>query len=265
MTALSGAAPAISSSKPGAREVDRQRAEHAREAESDRHVRLEAGILGAASVLECALEELLHRTYLTSPPVPIREPREEARHSRVVAGRLEGRQRAIDLVRDLVDAALGADEQANQRRGQPAGNRAAGVAGLLGRRNRRRIQILRADEVADLEVRLGVVDEQRRISRPQSHRAAEEVRGSVRVVAGESPAACPCQPLGRSPCQRRLGRAGGRELQPVGVRLLEMVPEDLVQLRRRPALVSTQSAQRSCRSARRPFGIDSYAASRTRM
>ena len=204
-----------------------------REAEPDRGEGLAAGVAGPASVVERALEGLLHRADLAAPPVHVREADEQAGNRRVVSGGLERRQRAVHLVGELVDAALGADEQADHHRGQPSSDRAAGVAGFLGCRDRRRVHLLRAREVADLEVRLGVVDEQRRVPRPQGRSAAKEVRGGVRVVAGERPAARPGQPLGRSFCERKLGRAGRRELQPVRVRLLEMVPENLVELRRR--------------------------------
>jgi hypothetical protein len=54
----------------------------------------------------------------------------------------------------------------------------------------------------------------------------------VGVVAGEGPASRMCQLLGRPGGERRLRGTGGGELEPVGVRLLEMVAEDLVELRK---------------------------------
>jgi hypothetical protein len=103
-----------------------------------------AGIVGAVGVHERSFKDLLHRADLAAPPVPVREPCEQARNRRVVADRLKGRQSAVDLVRDLVDAALCPDEQADQRRGETSGNRAASVAGLLGRRDRRRVHVVGA-------------------------------------------------------------------------------------------------------------------------
>ena len=232
MAALLGAALSISSSSRGRREVDRQGTDQAREAEPDRGVRLTAGVVGAASVLERTLERLLHRADLAAPPIDVRQPDQQRGYGRVVSRGLEGRQRAVHLVSDRVDAALGADEQADHRRGQPRGNGAAGVAGLLGRRNRGRVQILRACKVADLEVRLGLVDEQRGVSRSQSRGTTEEVRCGVRVVARERSPSCTSQPLGRPSGEDSLGEAGRRELDPIGVRLREMVTEDLVELRR---------------------------------
>ena len=91
--------------------------------------------------------------------------------------------------------------------------------------------------------------------------AAEERSSALHVATVERPA-----PGGTQPgcCTLAEGRRVRTELRAVPVRLLEVVSEYLVDsVARSPSLPASQSANRSCSSARSRFGIESYAVSRT--
>ena len=149
---------------------------------------------------------------LAAPPVDVRQPDEQARRP---SSRLRRPRRWAArgyLVRDVVDAALAADERpisvearraAIALRASPASSAAA----------TRRVRTLRG-AVADLEYASDWSTSRRR-PRPQSRGATEEIRCGVRIVAGERSPSCASQAARRHEREDSLG-SRRRELDPVG-------------------------------------------------
>ena len=124
-------------------------------------------------------------------------------------------------------------------------------------------------ELADLQVRLARRDEQSRsigVSLvEESSGAVEEVRRSREVAAGQRASSGRCEARRGARTERDGVVVQRPELPPIAVRLLEVVPEDLLELGLAAALPLTWSAQstnRWCRMTRSRLSRLPYAVSR---
>ena len=114
------------------------------------------------------------------------------------------------------------------------------VAGLVGGADRLPEHLAGLGELADVHQRLAQVGEQVEPvlveGRKERRRAPEQVRGGRHVAAGERPVAGRSQPLGRLPADGSAAVVERAELGEIGVRLLEVVAEDLLVLARAVAV-----------------------------